>query len=182
MSKRLCGRCWLCWLCWLPSPWLIMPDPTVRSLHHDLIDDHACSRPQDSLSPPHLFCFVSFLQAGKRSVFRETGSESLSPGVIAHRHNQGDLYIVKRLGFIGLSCFGPVLYFLDACSSQAEDVCPQRVQIALGCDGIGLFLHWLLTCDRLGCVPSFVRSILVPAVSPFFVLVSGCSQTWCSAY
>ena len=83
-----------------------MPDPNVRLLHHDLMNDLACSWPLDSFSPHHPFCFVDILQDGKRSVLREPGSESFGPGVIAHHHIQGDLYIVIRLRFDGLSYSG----------------------------------------------------------------------------
>ena len=100
-----------------------MPDPNVRSLHHYLVDDHACLGSSDPFDPHHPLCFVDFLQDGERSVLRETGGEPLRPGVIVHRHIQGNLYVVIRLRLIGFNCISLVLDFLDACSSQAEDVC-----------------------------------------------------------
>ena len=77
----------------------------------------------------------------ERSVLRETGGESLRPGVQVHRHIQGTTLLISvrshTLRPIGSNCTVLVLDFLDACSGQAEDVCPQRNQIDYGRDGLG---------------------------------------------
>ncbi len=78
-----------CVLSWLPFPQIVMPHPKLRSLHHGLMHGHACSWPSDSHSPCYPFWSVNSLRDGKRSVLWETGSKSLSPGVIVHRHSKG---------------------------------------------------------------------------------------------
>ena len=48
----------------------------VRSLHHDLVDDHACSWSLNPFGPHHPHRLVDFRQDGKRAVSREAGSET----------------------------------------------------------------------------------------------------------
>ena len=168
-----------------------MPNPNVRSLHHNFMDGHAHLRSSGSFGPQQSFCFVSVSQDGKCSVPRKTGSESFSPGMIVDQHIQGDLHIVICLRIVGFVCFGPVLYLFDACPSQAKDVCPQRAKIILGCAGTE-------SCSGSSCSPGLVllpssmqkscqaRSLLISADSPFLVFVfrtssnlMQCLSSWC---
>ena len=51
LVTKLRSRRWLCWFRWLTLPWLVTPVPSVRTLHQDLMGDHACLWPSDPLCP-----------------------------------------------------------------------------------------------------------------------------------
>ena len=70
LPMELGGWWWLCCCCWLPFPWFLVPEPSVRSPHPDLVNDHACFWSLNPLGPQHLFCLANLLHEGAQSLGR----------------------------------------------------------------------------------------------------------------
>ena len=88
---QLSGWWWLWWCCWLPSPWFLVPNPHLRSLHRALLGVHACFWSSNPLGPHRPCRLLNLLHGGKREVSREAGSDSLRSGVMVQCDIQRNL-------------------------------------------------------------------------------------------
>ena len=116
---------------------VLLADTHLRSLHQDLVGDHACSWSSNPFGPHNLLCLVNVHQDGKRAVlWRLAVNHLFWRGTSCNIHRK--LYIVIRLRRIGFGCSGFVLKVLDDCSGQVEHVPSMLITMGLVCNGLVL--------------------------------------------
>ena len=81
--------------------------------------------------------------------------------------SSGELHEQKQLRCADLALTQTMHAYVAMCGRsmcQAEDVRPGRIQVDLGCTGLGLLLLWFIEFHQLSLSSGFMRLALVTAV------------------